>query len=477
MGTVLNIILTIVLLIAILGILVSAHEAGHFFFAKIFGVYCNEFSIGFGPKIFSKRRKKGETTFSLRVVPLGGYVSMYSAEGQEKEAKRNGEEYVANEEIGPNEMLDANGKPIPLERSLEHKALWKRIIILLAGVAVNFILSFAFCLIYATAYPQYRVGYRMSTGITFSEDSTGIVGSDYGKVNLFASGTENYIIGFISSYDESLGWPEGYIASPALAENNKETEMGYIIDNHAVLTSLGENRDVTALYYPKYETKANDLLSCLTFYNNSDVLIVNENVKNLGVTVMPNMEAGAVGILEGDAISFEIRSVEKDAEGSYSIVTHLVTSTYKEGAWDFSLIQMTPKKAQETYGERLKAGCEQWVSFFPTIGNALKQVFSFNFDNIGGVVAMGASISSLTTYMGAGRTFFLYGGLISLNLAILNLLPFPGLDGWQIVVAIVEKVARKKIPLKAKRIIQIVGFALLAVLAIFIMVKDIIRLV
>lgn len=477
MSQALNIILTVVLLIAILGILVSAHEAGHFLFAKIFGVYCGEFSIGFGPKIFSKRRKKGETTFSLRVIPLGGYVSMYSAEAQEKDAKRKGEEYVQSEEVGPNEMLDASGNPIPLERSLEAKSLWKRLIILLAGVVVNFILSFVFCLIYATAYPQYRVGYRINTGITLSEESTGIVSNDYGKVSLFASGTDNYMIGFIASYDESLGWPEGYVSSVGVAQNKSGSVQGYIIDNAAVITSIGETHSVTALYYPQYETKANDLMSCLTFYTNTETLIENENVKKLGVTVMPNMEADAINLLDGDQVTINLNSVEKDENNQYRIVARSITSTYNNKAWDFTSVQMTPVKAQTTYGERLKTGCEQWVSFFPTIGNALKQLFSFNFDNIGGVVAMGASISSLTNYMGAGRTFFLYGGLISLNLAILNLLPFPGLDGWQIVVAIVEKIARKKIPLKVKRIIQIVGFGLLAILAVFILVKDIIRLV
>ncbi len=476
MSQALNIILTIILLIAILGILVSAHEAGHFLFAKLFGVYCNEFSIGFGPKIFSKKRKKGETTFSLRIIPLGGYVSMYSADAQEKEAKRKGEEYVANDEIGPNEMKDADGNVIPLDRSLERKPLWQRIIIMLAGVVVNFIISFVFCLIYATAYPQYRVGYRINTGITLSESNTGIVTNDYGKMSLFASGTDNYAVGFVSSYDETLSWDDGYVYVTGLAQNKSGSVAGYLIDNEATLISLGQEKKVTALYYPKYETKANDLMSCLTFYINSDTLIDNENFNKLDITAMPNMEAGAINLTDGDQISLNLSSLESKDE-KYSVVKHSITSTYKDKTWDFNKVQMTPVKVQTKYGEKLKTGCEQWVSFFPMIGNALKQMFSFNFDNIGGVVAMGASISSLTNYMGAGRTFFFYGGLISLNLAILNLLPFPGLDGWQIVVAIVEKVARKKIPTKVKQTISYIGIGLLMVFAAFILVKDIIRLI
>ncbi len=480
MSQALNIILTIVLLIAILGILVSAHEAGHFLFAKIFGVYCGEFSIGFGPKIFSKKRKKGETTFSLRAIPLGGYVSMYSADSQEKEAKKNGEEYVSSEEIGPNEMKDADGNVIPLDRSLERKPLYQRIIIMLAGVTVNFILSFVFCLIYATAYPQYMSGYRFkSEGITFSKETTGIITNDYGKVSLFSTSEgENYTVGFISSYDESLAWEEGYVDVTAIAQNSSGSVAGYLIDNHAVITSIGQKYDVTALYYPKSETKENDLLSCLTFFSNTETLISDSNFNTLGITKMPNMEADSLKLLNGDSLSLNVTSIEYDEENEkYVRVSHTITSVYGESGWDFSLIKLTPEIVQSTYGERLKYGCEEWVSFFPMIGNALKQLFSFNFDNIGGVVAMGASISSLTSYMGAGRTFFFYGGLISLNLAILNLLPFPGLDGWQIVVAIVEKVSKKKIPPKVKQTISMIGIGLLMVFAVFIMIKDIIRLV
>ena len=66
--------INIVVFILILGIVVLIHELGHFITAKSFGVYCSEFSIGMGPKIFS--RKKGETEYEIRALPIGGFVSM-----------------------------------------------------------------------------------------------------------------------------------------------------------------------------------------------------------------------------------------------------------------------------------------------------------------------------------------------------------------------------------------------------------------
>ena len=65
---------TILLAILFFGVIIIVHELGHFTFAKLFGVKVNEFSIGMGPKLLKK--KKGETQYTLRLLPIGGYVSM-----------------------------------------------------------------------------------------------------------------------------------------------------------------------------------------------------------------------------------------------------------------------------------------------------------------------------------------------------------------------------------------------------------------
>ena len=77
---VLGTILSLVLFFVALGVLVTIHELGHFIAAKSFKVYCTDFSIGFGPKIVKIKRKKGETTYSIGVLPLGGYVSLAGEE-------------------------------------------------------------------------------------------------------------------------------------------------------------------------------------------------------------------------------------------------------------------------------------------------------------------------------------------------------------------------------------------------------------
>lgn len=71
---ILTFLLNLIVFILVLGIIILLHELGHFFVAKKFNVLCHEFSVGMGPALFQK--KKGETTYSVRAVPIGGYVSI-----------------------------------------------------------------------------------------------------------------------------------------------------------------------------------------------------------------------------------------------------------------------------------------------------------------------------------------------------------------------------------------------------------------
>ena len=134
------------------------HEAGHLLTAKIFKVYCFEYAIGFGPRLLSFKRKNGETRFSIRAIPFGGFVSMY------------GEAETVPEDVGP----------IDESRSLNKIAKWKRAIIMTAGIAMNFVLALVIFFVYEIAFPAYtaRVAH-----ITVKENSiaynAGLRSKDY----------------------------------------------------------------------------------------------------------------------------------------------------------------------------------------------------------------------------------------------------------------------------------------------------------
>ncbi len=120
--------MTIILFILILGIIVFIHELGHFIFAKKAGVYVYEFSLGFGPKLFSFKRKNDETEYMVRLIPLGGYVSMA---GEEE--------------------LDDN-PDVPKDQRLCNKSWIRRLLVMVAGVINNFILGFVLLFIMGLIY-------------------------------------------------------------------------------------------------------------------------------------------------------------------------------------------------------------------------------------------------------------------------------------------------------------------------------------
>lgn len=116
--------MTVIYFVLILGITVMIHELGHFIFAKRSGIYVYEFSIGMGPRLFKFKRKNDETEYSLRLLPIGGFVSM------------------AGEDI----ELD---KDIPKDRLMQSKTWFERFMTIIAGVLFNFLLAIVLLFIVA----------------------------------------------------------------------------------------------------------------------------------------------------------------------------------------------------------------------------------------------------------------------------------------------------------------------------------------
>ena len=123
--------MTLIYFILMLGTIVFIHELGHFIWAKKSGVYCYEFSLGFGPKLFSFNRKGDETKYCLRLIPLGGYVAM------------------AGEEVD-------DDKDVPKDKKMYNKPWYKKLLIVLAGVTNNFILGFVVLFLIALIYGSYN---------------------------------------------------------------------------------------------------------------------------------------------------------------------------------------------------------------------------------------------------------------------------------------------------------------------------------
>ena len=442
---VLSTILYILLFVFCLSVLIAIHECGHLIAAKIFNVYCLEYSIGFGPRFLHVKRKKGETYFSLRVVPFGGFVSMYG-EGVEL----------------------PDGVTIPPERSLEGIKKWKRAIIMVAGVTMNAILALTifFCcnLIFENKYVYARQVSVAESSIAADEGlATGDRIRMYGDLETEGSKEDNSNIK-TQFYDAGLY----YVGVPG-------------VDYADVVIDVdGTDTHVTAGAFLYLNGIANfvdiNYADFLVFYEVKDgtvsttQILVNESFKNV-------------------TMDFKTIPYVKDNE--------------KEGHWDFDNLvshvltigKVTSDngfKLDNNFGLSFLVAKEPRKGFFQSIGQSfvdfgnastaiVRGIASLFYDssawqNVGGIVAIGFESTNILKNLGLSRFLQLWG-IISVNLAIVNLLPFPGLDGWQLLVLIVEGISRKKIPEKVKNIVSIVGLALLFSLMAVILVFDLIKYV
>ena len=157
----------VLLAVVILLVMVTIHEFGHYIAGKILGFKINEFSVGFGPAIFKKRSKKTGELFALRVIPLGGYCAFdgedeYEDEPSQSEGVERQEPFAelqTQEEQTTEKPQQADEYPEPQGERFNDQAPWKRIIVLIAGATMNYLL--ALFLIFATfgfiGQPLYEV--------------------------------------------------------------------------------------------------------------------------------------------------------------------------------------------------------------------------------------------------------------------------------------------------------------------------------
>ena len=166
----------VVLAIVILLVMVTVHEFGHYVAGKILNFKINEFSVGFGPAIFKKRSKKTGELFALRVVPLGGYCAfdgedeIETTDNKKEKSQETAEVFEdmtatvervetveRTEEVKPREQADEY--PEPKGVRFNDQAPWKRIIVLVAGATMNYLLALLLIILtFATlGQPMYKI--------------------------------------------------------------------------------------------------------------------------------------------------------------------------------------------------------------------------------------------------------------------------------------------------------------------------------
>lgn len=383
--------LTILIFLLVLSVLVLVHELGHFVSAKIFKIRVDEFGLGFPPRAigfyknsFGKwlrvkgtksfeelsennkeelRPKKGSTIYSLNWLPLGGFVKIKGENGDDSRD----------------------------QDSFASKKIWKRAIVLVAGVVMNVILAwFLFSLGYMIGMPQ-----------TTEDLGPGAIVS-------------NQAVSVSAVMSDSPAEKAGLVAGDQII-----SAAGIRIDSDTSLQEIVSDKGGQEI----------------------EIVILNTNNQELSLMVTPE--------LSGDRAIIGV-NIYSSAKVRYPFFNALI-----EGV--------------KTTGWILKEIVLSFINLFRDLFTGVA---------IGDQFAGPVGIANITGQ--AARLGFVYllqfMALLSLNLAIINVLPFPALDGGRLLFLLIEKLKGKPVKKEVENMLNNIGFMLLMILILFITVKDVIKL-
>ena len=412
-----GILISAIKIIFLLGFLIFIHEVGHFLVAKLCKVKVNEFAIGFGPTIWKKQGN--ETKYALRLIPLGGFVSM---EGEVESSEQEG--------------------------SFSKASIPRRIAIVAAGALVNIVfgLMVYFMLMSSTGnyitnvidstvdnYVAQQVGIKQGDAIV--EFNGNKVKNKYDLNKLMNNNNGEEIKLKINRNDQIVE----YTVKPT-KQDIKSTGIYLKKDSKIIAVEPNSSAEKAGL-------KANDKIIKINGENtNNDpykvLELINSNTENL------NLE------------------IERDKETLNIDLTPDNTSKYYLG--------VTFKQAENTFLNHIYYGLIETKNFGFSILENLKQLFSGNVsvDQMMGPVGISEAVAETN-----GFSEFIYLlALISLSLGVTNLLPIPALDGGKIVILLIEAIRRKTLKEGTEMKIQLIGFSILIALTIYITYNDILRI-
>ena len=450
-----DVVVSILIMIFILGLLVLSHEWGHFIAARIFKVRVNEFSIFMGPKLFQRKSKKTGTLYTLRAIPVGGFCAM-----QGEEESDQGDDAYCN------------------------KPWYQRAIILVSGALMNFIVAIvAITVVFAfTGYDTTEVSLVGDTGpISFSGMEVGDVVYKYnGDRILNPMDYDLYVTAYGNNLDKIWfnvkkddGRKVKYTFKRDIKVENSE------IDGNTKTTAMSADINV----YATVEGKEVYVGNYKSTWNNGEELVITHTLADGSYKIFTYAkdENGIFGEKQesysADAKLLDSKYTADTQESPYAEKTVLSYNPYKYG---FSFTYGQDGNIFQCLGKAVKYN----VSLVKSVLNSLKWLITGRV----GLNAMAGPIG-LTSMVGEvveADIGFWYQlltlinllALISANLGVFNLLPVPGLDGGKLIFIGVELIrGGKKVPPEKEAIVSLIFMALLIILSLVIAGNDIFKLV
>ena len=415
-------IITALKVIFLLGFLIFIHEGGHFIVAKLCKIKVKEFAIGFGPTIWKKQGK--ETKYALRLIPLGGFVNL---EGEDERSEEEG--------------------------SFSEASIPKRMAIIVAGGLVNIVFGLVVYFILMTSIGNNTSLIISETIPEYAAEQSGIiVGDEIVKIN-------DKKINIKSDIDKILQNSNGEELKITI-KRNEELKDIYLIPTKQEYKSTGiylknTSEDDTKIVAvesgsssEKQGLKANDRILKI---NNVEV----QNVDNIVNAINSKENTGK--------LLFEIERSGEILE--IEIIPDILYSYY---------IGVQFEMAENNLFINMHYAVFETRDFVLSIVDNLKMLFTGNVgvDQMMGPVGISEAVANTKQI----EDFVYLMALISLSLGVTNLLPFPALDGGKFALLLLEAIRGKKLKQETEINLQLIGFAILITLALYVTYNDILRI-
>ena len=432
-----------------LSLLIVLHELGHFIPAKLFKTKVEKFYLFFDVKFSLFKKKIGDTVYGIGWLPLGGYVKIAG---------------MIDESMDKEQMAQP---PQPWE--FRSKPAWQRLIIMLGGVTVNFILAYVIYVAISFAYGDSDVkveslkdgywidnpalidlGFQTGDKVLAINDTPIINDSDIG-FNLISA--ESVKIDR-NGEEKLIDLPEDFLGkySASKSKRNFEYRIPFMVGEVAD-TSLNAKKDL----------KVGDIITSingkeLKYFDQLED--ITEGLKGTTVTVE---------ILRADNTKVTEELILDD-EGKFGIRPYINPTRFDElGYYDIF-------KKEYTFGESFGAGWDKFTKTISNYGDQLAAIFNPStgaYKGLGGFKAIYDQFSPVWSW----PYFWGLTAFLSVMLAVLNLLPIPALDGGHVMFLLYELISGRKPSEKFLERAQIVGFFILIALVLFANGNDIFKAV
>jgi len=434
-----NLLTNVFALIFVLGVMIFVHELGHFATAKFFGVRCEVFALGFGPRLFGFRR--GETDYRVCALPLGGYVKM-AGENPDEELTGADDEFLS-------------------------RPKWQRFWILFNGPAMNVILSFlllTMVFMRGVSVEAYNLD-PVTIGIVAEESAASAAGLQRGDRVLAVDG------------EPVADWQEFNLR--VLISGGQEIELTIERDGreqtlNATPDAIGPNQQgylgVGAPYEPIIYQVTPDSPADRAGLQRGDrfVEVAGNPIEDWAQVQLITLDSPEVPIdmvLERDGITLE-RTItpELKVEGEVEYGSLGVARENPTVLQSYGLFGAMGRSASEIQRQTL------------LVGEILGRLFTgrMSVRTLSGPVEI-ASYSGAAARTGDPFMLFFFMGVVSLQLGLLNLLPIPVLDGGHLAVLAFEGITRHDLSMQVKENMMKVGVVLLVTLMLVVITFDLLK--